>query len=189
MNRAALLLALLIAPAMASADSLGRLFYTPAQRTQLDDARSHRSTAVPDAAAEVPQPQPALTYHGVVRRSDGKSTIWINNRPITDGQSLSGVAVLGRVRPDGALQLQLPEGKRAVDLKVGQTLEVDTGSVAENYARQEALPQPVPSTSGPPGRESTFSAMKRRLATGRRDDAGAENTEYPGKRPAASVPR
>jgi hypothetical protein len=191
MNRAGLLLALLlISPEAGRADALGRLFYTPAQRTQLDDVRSHRSTALPEPAAEASPPPPALTYRGVVRRSDGKSTIWINNRAITDGQSLSGVAVLGRVRPDGALQVQLPESKRAVDLKVGQTLEVDSGSVAENYSRPEALSEPGRSTSGSAEREGTFSAMKRRLfGTGRRNDTSAQNADYPTEQSAADAPR
>ena len=181
MNRAVLLLALLIlAPGMACADSLGRLFYTPAQRTQLDVARSQRNPInVPETPTEAAPAPPALTYSGVVRRSDGKSTVWINNRAVRDGEALSGVAVLGRVRPDGGIRLNLLPNKGAVDLKVGQTLEVDSGSVAENYEREPAPSKAASSMSATTERETALSLMKRRrLSAGRRDDAGAELADH-----------
>ncbi|HSQ04177.1 MAG TPA: hypothetical protein VLN59_09085 [Burkholderiales bacterium] len=178
MNRAvALLAALILAPGMAcAADPLGRLFYTPAQRTQLDTARNHRTpTSVVESPIEAPPAPPALTYSGVVRRSDGKSTVWINNRVVGDGESLSGVAVLGRIRPDGGIRLNLLPDKGTVDLKVGQTLEVDSGSVAENYEREPVPSKALPSTSGTTEHETALSLMKRRRLSGARsDDAGAE---------------
>ena len=59
-----------------------------------------------------------------MRRADGNSTVWINNRVVSDGEALSGVAVLGRVRPDGGIRLNLLPSKAPVDWKVGQTLQV-----------------------------------------------------------------
>lgn len=76
----------------------GRLFYTPAQRAQLEAARVRNVTqatqASPDAA-----PAP-VRFDGMVIRSDGTGTRWVNGRPQPGS---SGVADLkpGQVRADG----------------------------------------------------------------------------------------
>ena len=67
-------------------EPLGRLFFTPAQRAQLDVARKQRARTTlateraEEATSAAPTPQ-TITYDGVVQRSDGKSTVWINSRP------------------------------------------------------------------------------------------------------------
>jgi hypothetical protein len=193
MNRLlACLVMLLVVPCGARSEPLGRLFYTPAQRTQLDTARAQR-TASPLAetpAAETPPAPPALTFNGVVRRSDGKSTIWINNRAVGDGESLSGVAVVGRVRPDGAIRLNMLQSKAGVDLKVGQTLDVDSGSVAENYARPQPSVQSGASTAAPPEHETAYSSWKRRrLTAGRGQDTRADSADRAIPETAESAPR
>ena len=62
----------------------GRLFYTPAQRAMLANARIHQVTDVPKTLAPreaLPEPAP-LSFDGVITRSDGVSaTHWINGRP------------------------------------------------------------------------------------------------------------
>jgi hypothetical protein len=75
----------------------GRLFYTPAQRAQLEAARARNVTQASPAAAAIAHPQ---RFDGVVIRSDGASTSWINGRPQT---GVSGAAGLkpGQVRSDG----------------------------------------------------------------------------------------
>ena len=80
------------------AADLGRLFYTPAQRAQLEAARARNVTqAAGPAAPTIDQPQ---RFDGVVIRSDGASTSWINGRPHT---GVSGAAGLkpGQVRSAG----------------------------------------------------------------------------------------
>ena len=80
----------------------GRLFYTPAQRTQLESARSHKVTQIasqgkrdsPDGAP------PALRFDGMVIRSDGKTTRWVDGKPQLDESGLSGLKP-GQVRADG----------------------------------------------------------------------------------------
>jgi len=59
----------------------GRLFYTPAQRTQLEAARSRGARATvtpPHADADTPR-----RYDGVLIRSDGQATHWIDGKPAT----------------------------------------------------------------------------------------------------------
>lgn len=137
------LLALVLAAGQApAAEPLGRLFYTPAQRVQLDALRSQKSTA-PAPEREEPTPVPELvTYGGVVRRSDGKTTVWINDRVVNDGKAADSLAISGRIRSDDTLRLQLPQTGRSIDLKVGQSVETVSGVVAERYARSPVRTKP-----------------------------------------------
>lgn len=146
------LLALLLAAGQApAAESLGRLFYTPAQRAQLDALRSRKSIAQPVPEQQEPLPVPeVLTYGGIVRRSDGKTTVWINNRVVNDGKTAERLPISSHVRPDDSISLQLPQASRSIDLKVGQSVEIVSGVVAEPYARSpvSAPPQSKPGGTG-----------------------------------------
>lgn len=115
-----------------------RLFFTPAQRESLDVARSQRTRTTlsteerTEPVVEQPVPQ-TITYGGMVRRSDGRTTVWINDRPVDDQEAAGGATVIRRVGPDGAVTLEVPQSKRRVDLKVGQSVEVLSGSVGDGY--------------------------------------------------------
>ncbi len=92
-----LLLATLGAGNASLAADLGRLFYTPAQRAQLEAARARNVTQASPAAAAIAHPQ---RFDGVVIRSDGASTSWINGRPQTGVSGATGLKP-GQVRSDG----------------------------------------------------------------------------------------
>ncbi|MFO7542283.1 MAG: hypothetical protein R6W97_05640 [Thiobacillus sp.] len=98
------LLPLLLAPAppvLAAPDTLGRLFYTPAQRAQLEYARSRNLTqpgGLRQDKASVVAPAPApLRFDGVVIRSDGKATRWVNGKAEIGTSSVPGLKP-GQVR-------------------------------------------------------------------------------------------
>lgn len=75
--RASLALLVLAAAVGAQAQQLGTLFHSPAEREALDRLRRGE---VPGKAAEaIPLPDPVVT--GFVKRSDGKSTVFIDKRP------------------------------------------------------------------------------------------------------------
>ena len=61
----------------------GRLFYTPSQRAMLNDARLRKLTNQPNPSAAAPTlPAPApVSFDGVITRSDGVATHWVNGRP------------------------------------------------------------------------------------------------------------
>ena len=61
----------------------GRLFYTPTQRAMLNNARVRKQTDPPNTSAAVPSlPAPApVSFDGVITRSDGVATHWVNGRP------------------------------------------------------------------------------------------------------------
>ena len=148
MKRAVALLALAGLPASGlsqAAEPLGRFFFTPAQRAQLDVARSQKSRATlaseqtEDAAQASPE---ILTYSGSVRRSDGKSTVWLNNRAVQDQKPIEGLAVIGRVNSNGAVDVQVPQTNRSIELKPGQSVDIGSGIVEEPFARQVTAPKP-----------------------------------------------
>src|SRR6185369_3922403 len=107
-------------------DELGRMFFTPAQRATLDNARKQNirveignENEQQPAAAPVPQ---NVSVNGVIRRSDGKNTIWLNNRAVNEQQPGSLNAAIGK--GDNRVRLKVPESGRNLDLKVGQTVEI-----------------------------------------------------------------
>ena len=128
-----------------AAEPLGRLFFTPAERTRLDVARSQKSRGTPASEQEEPAPVPeVVTYGGIVRRDDGKTTVWINNRTVNDGKAADRLPVASRVRPDGSINLEVPQTNRSVNLKVGQSFEIVSGTIEEPYARRPVAAKPVP---------------------------------------------
>ena len=142
-----ILLCALASPAAAQpAEPLGRLFFTPAQRLSLDVTRTNRArTALSAERTEDTTPLvQTITYGGVVRRSDGKSTAWFNNRPFNDQELAEGANIVGRVRPDGSVTLRVPQSGRSVNLKPGQSVELLSGAVEEAYSRKPVQPEPKP---------------------------------------------
>ncbi len=129
-----------------AAEPLGRFFFTPAQRAQLDTARSQKSrvTLATDAADQQAAPvAEILTLGGSVRRSDGKSTVWLNNRAINDREATGGIVIDHRLQRDGTLSLQVPQSARSIVLKVGQSVDIVSGTIEEPYARQVTAPKPA----------------------------------------------
>ncbi|HXS51883.1 MAG TPA: hypothetical protein VN782_05075 [Usitatibacter sp.] len=59
-------------------EELGTLFYTPAQREQLDHLR--RGESVEPAAASEAGRRHSVT--GYVERSDGRGVVWIDGKPV-----------------------------------------------------------------------------------------------------------
>lgn len=125
------------APQAAPAPNLGRLFFTPSERATLDEMRRR---PVPVAVEEKPLAPPApeyVTLNGVVRRSDGTTTVWLNNKVVQGQKSSEGLIVTPpRSTAPGNVTVVVPQSGRRVDLKVGQQLEVTSGKVQEPYRNQ-----------------------------------------------------
>lgn len=142
---------MLLAPPAGAAEPVGRLFFTPDQRASLDAARSKRTrTAVAtektdEVAAPPPGPE-VVSYDGLVRRSDGGTTVWLNNRAVSEKEAAESKLVR-RLRPDGAVTLQGQQSGRNVTLKVGERAELLSGTIEEPYQRR---PTPKPETASAP---------------------------------------
>jgi len=112
-----LLLALagIVCPASAQ-EALGRLFFTPQQRQDLD---RRRQANIQESAVTV---NSSVTVNGQVSRSSGKTTVWIN-----------GVPQEGTKRPTDPARVNLPggEGEPSINLKIGQTFDRARGQVKD----------------------------------------------------------
>jgi hypothetical protein len=121
-------------------ESFGRLFHTPAQRTQLDAARTRppRVELPPEVQVEAPAAPQSLSIDGIVRRSDGRATVWVNRKP-TEVPERRGPVRVDAVRDaaDGA-DLRLPDTGQRVRIKVGQEVDVQSGTVTERYRQPRA---------------------------------------------------
>lgn len=131
MRRAPALIPLMLVlalPAPLQAQSLGRLFLTPEQRAALDLRRASR---VPDKPAAVVVESPTARIDGQVVRSSGRSTIWVNGQAVREGGQAEGLRVAPGARTADSVTLAIGEGARRVELKVGESMNRDTGEVRE----------------------------------------------------------
>jgi len=171
------LMLLVLATPVRAADDLGRLFFTPEQRSMLDLARRTQPSAADTASEEYD----GVTLNGIVVRSDGKGTAWINGRPQHSGAG-AGYRVNGGRAPTSA-SIPLPGAPGRVRLKVGQTLDPASGKVEEGYRRPR--PSAAPETK-PAESESKPAAPKPKLpateANG--DDDQVEDALAPSAAPA-----
>ena len=139
---------LLLAPPAGAAEPIGRLFFTPEQRASLDVARSkrtHAAVATEKTEESAPAPGPeTVTYEGLVRRSDGRNTVWLNNRAVSEKQAAE--SLVRSVGADGSVTLRAPQTGRDLSLKVGQSAELTSGTIDEAYARR-----PAPKPEAKPG--------------------------------------
>lgn len=113
----ALLAAVLRAPLAGAAEDLGRLFFSPQQRQDLDRRRAANAQ---EAAAIIQES--TLTLQGQVSRSGGKTTTWINGIPRHDAH---GSADPTRVR------IQSGKDEPEVTLQVGQTRDTVRGETRD----------------------------------------------------------
>ena len=122
------------AAASAVAQDLGRLFFTPEQRAE----RAARRTArVPDRPAAVVTESPGTTLDGYVMRSNGKSTVFLNGEPITEGADAKRAQVVPSRDDPSRATLELGEGGRRIPLKVGESLDRSTGEVSDVIGKGE----------------------------------------------------
>jgi hypothetical protein len=109
---------MLPAAAAAQGSELGRLFYTPQQRTELDKRRVSNVPAQAEAAPVVQQPN--VTLNGYVGRSSGKTTTWVNGVPQYD-----------TVRSQDPTRLPIGAAEERRSMKVGATLDTNRGEVRD----------------------------------------------------------
>jgi hypothetical protein len=106
-----------------TAQELGRLFFTPEQRSALDARRKAR---LPDRPAAAVVASPTMRLDGYVKRSGGKSTVWVNREALDEGG-----ADLPRLPRDTDERVSVPVGetRSRVQMKPGETLDRGNGEV------------------------------------------------------------
>lgn len=125
--RNSLAFVLVILSAAAQAQQLGTLFHSPKERETLERLRRGES---PEQAAVAIRPDPVVT--GYVKRSDGKSTVFLDKRPY---RARSG-------RMQGLLEPRIVERYEPIPLPPEPAASVDDEE--GNTVRKPALPKKVP---------------------------------------------
>lgn len=124
----ALLLSLSGIAGTAVAQDIGRLFFTPEQRAALDGRRKARVPDKPSAAPIVASPTTRLD--GFVRRSDGRSTVWLNGEAL--GETGPGAPRIDRSRStDAHVSIPVGDSGARAALKPGQVLDRGSGEVRD----------------------------------------------------------
>jgi len=102
----------------AADEPIGRLFFTPQQRAALDAGRKIAESRPPGAAKRGTRKKQTIRLDGVVTRSDGERTLWINGRAYHGGAP-AGVQVIPTPDP-ASVRVQKRAGGKSVELRVGQ---------------------------------------------------------------------
>lgn len=119
--------------------TLGRLFFTPEKRAALERQRqlNIQETQTLEGAS--------MSLDGVVVRSSGKRTVWINSRAQHDASAPAGVTAETGPRQPGQAVLQAGEETPA-RLKVGESINRATressGGLAQGQISVHRMPQP-----------------------------------------------
>lgn len=126
------LVILLLVQNMPHAEDFGRLFTTPKQRQQLDEIRKVRTNIIieikdeeitidQDIIVEVSNTE-ELQVKGLVYRSDGKNTAWINETNSYEGNLVSDYFNVDSSRiKENEITVEIPLSRRSIKMKVGQS--------------------------------------------------------------------
>lgn len=129
-------------------DDFGRLFSRANERKNLDILRQNQKLKVitpqdnipaEPLAVEVPPelPEP-ITMQGYVKRSDGASTLWINNKAVQEDSAIDNVQIGKLNKQTGSAQagadslnVKIPANGKHIRLKAGQVYEPETNQIKE----------------------------------------------------------
>ena len=124
-----------------AAESIGRLFTSPAERSNLDQLRQTKKKlivpTVVDAPTDAPEARPivlpdSVNLQGYVKRHDGKdSTVWVNDQALQENSHNQDVAIGKLSENSNRVPLKLSGNGKQLNLKAGQVYDPETGRVRE----------------------------------------------------------
>jgi len=128
-------------------DDFGRLFSRPNERKNLDILRQNQKLKVatpqdslqPESTTDAAPPElpDPITMQGYVKRSDGSSTLWINNKAVREDSAVDDVQIgrlnkrAGSVAGSDSLNVNIPATGKHVHLKAGQVYMPETNQIRE----------------------------------------------------------
>ena len=136
---------------MVLADDLGRLFFTPEERMELDKMRkqSNEPKPIQDIVLDIdtkPEPEPeqaapdigSITVNGLVYRKGGRSTAWVNNANSYEGDLANRYIRIDtdNIKPED-VEIIIPASDRKLKLKVGEFYEPESGKTIGPEYRPE----------------------------------------------------
>jgi hypothetical protein len=125
--RCLLLLLTLLAAPVAQSQEIGRLFFTPDQRANLDARRKAR---VPDKPTAATVAAPVTRVDGYVKRSAGPPTVWINGESVPENAP-EAPRIDGGRDASGSVSISVGESGGRVRLKPGEALDRGNGEVRD----------------------------------------------------------
>lgn len=145
---------LLLYPSCLVAEPLGRLFFTEEERVILERMRwaspdeislmQEKQVVLSEKPAQ-PEKPAFITLSGVMTRSNGRQTVWLNGVSYDRSQLPENV----RVREPftaGQIELRVEEKRKTHSLRPGQTLDIENGLIREAHQR---VPEVVAPKSDP----------------------------------------
>jgi hypothetical protein len=131
---------------------MGRLFLKPSERASLDALRANSNAPdkvikaediskdeIPVVENAPPVVKKAVVMNGYVSRSDGKTTLWVNDQAVSEKSSDKDIKV-GRLK-DNQVTVVVNQNK-SVNLKPGQVYDPNTGKIYNHVSEM-----PIPETS------------------------------------------
>lgn len=119
---------------LTTTDPLGRLFFTPERRAALERQRllniQESQTQLVEGAN--------LTVSGVVQRSSGKRTTWINGTAQHDNSNATGVRIEVDQRNPGRTTISIGEEAPA-SLKVGESINRATRETSSSVGKAQIV--------------------------------------------------
>ena len=109
---------------------LQRLFTTPQQRNELNELRKNPNRNNNKETEIVPKVPPYITFNGLVTRSVGPTTLWVNNE---NSLFQEGFRIEEQQRQGLNIPIQLAGQNQGFTLKPGQTLNTLNGEIQENF--------------------------------------------------------
>ena len=128
-----LFLLLIIFSQSVRAQGLQRLFMTAQERAALDAERlrpSPQKIVIPTATKKVSPPPRYITFNGLVTRSNGPSTVWING---SNELTQPAFTVELDKRTELSVPIVLSKSKQTILLKPGQTVNTLDGTIKDNF--------------------------------------------------------
>ena len=138
--------------------TLGRLFFTPADRANMEIIRKNSKAPdkvikASDVAAEqtviedapVAKTSLPVQLNGYITRSDGKNTVWVNDSPVAEKTGDHSVKIEKLNADNGQVRI-FTDKKKAASLRPGQVYDPNTDKVYNNLRdipRVESEKEPV----------------------------------------------
>lgn len=124
-----------------AAESIGRLFTSPVERSNLNHLRQTKKSLIAPIAINAPinaaEAEPidlpdAVNLQGYVKRNDGKQgTVWVNDQALQENSRNQDVAVGSLRENSNRVPLKLSGNGKQLNLKAGQVYDPETGRVRE----------------------------------------------------------
>ena len=135
---------LVFGPLALAAEPIGRLFTSPAERSNLDYLRQTKKKLIvpvtmdaPAETVEAPAAAPillpeAVNLQGYVKRNDGKQgTVWVNDQALQENSGNKDVQVGKLSEGSNRVPIKLSANGRRLNLKAGQVYDPENNRVSE----------------------------------------------------------